>query len=58
MLTLTIEYERRVEVEKPPFAESLGSFIVRDFREPLVKTRESREIIQQIYTLEPTRPVS
>jgi LPXTG-motif cell wall-anchored protein len=52
-LTLTIEYEPGVVVEKPPFGESLGSFVIRDFREPVGKVREGREVMQQIYTLEP-----
>ena len=55
VLTLTIEYENGVRIEKPPFGTSLGSFMVRDFHEPLVKTRNGREIMQQIYTLEPMR---
>ncbi len=53
VLTLTIEYEQGVEIEKPPFGVSMGSFLVRDFHEPLTKTRNGREIIQQVYTLEP-----
>jgi len=53
VLTLTIEYEQGVEIEKPPFGASMGSFLVRDFHEPLTKTRNGREIIQQVYTLEP-----
>jgi len=53
-LTLTIDAAAGVVVEKPPFGTSLGSFLIRDFREPLAKTRDGREIIQQIYTLEPT----
>ena len=55
VLMLTIEYETGVRIEKPPFGASLGSFVVRDFHEPLVKTRDGREIMQQIYTLEPIR---
>ena len=31
----------------------MGSFVVRDFHEPLPKIRNGREIIQQVYTLEP-----
>jgi hypothetical protein len=53
VLTLTIEYEQGVEIDKPPFGASMGSFLVRDFHEPLAKTRNGREIIQQVYTLEP-----
>lgn len=54
VLTLTIEYEQGVQVEKPPFGSSLGGFMIRDFREPLPKIRNGWEIIQQAYTLEPT----
>jgi hypothetical protein len=54
VLTLTIEYEPGVEVEKPPFGTSLGSFLISDFHEPLLKTKSGRNIIQQVYTLEPT----
>ncbi len=54
-LTLTIEYEKGVTVRKPPFGESMGDFLIRDFREPLPKIQGDREIVQQIYTLEPTR---
>ncbi len=53
VLTLTIDYEPGVQVEKPPFGASMGSFLVRDFHEPLTKTRNGREIMQQVYTLEP-----
>jgi hypothetical protein len=55
VLTLTIDYEKGVEIEKPPFGASVGGFLVRDFNEPLGKTRNGREIIQQVYTLEPMR---
>jgi len=54
-LTLTIDYESGVVIDKPPFGDALGDFIVRDFREPLPAVKNHREIIQQIYTLEPTR---
>jgi hypothetical protein len=54
VLTLTIDAESGVKVEKPLFGATLGSFLVRDCREPLPKTRENREITQQVLTLEPT----
>ena len=54
-LTLTIDYQKDVTVEKPPFGESMGDFIIRDFREELPQARDDRKIIQQVYTLEPTR---
>lgn len=54
-LTLTIDSEQGVKIQKPPFGESLGDMIIRDFREPLPETKGKREIVRQIYTLEPTR---
>ena len=37
-LTLTLEYESGVQVDKPPFGEAVGDFNIRDFREPLPET--------------------
>ena len=54
VLTLTIDSEEGVAVEKPPFGSTLGGFTIRNFREPLPKISNGREVIQQIYTLEPT----
>jgi hypothetical protein len=54
VLTLTIDSERGVEVEKPPFGDELGDFKIRDSHEPPPKTREGREIAVRIITLEPT----
>lgn len=53
-LTLTIDYEQGVALEKPAFGSELGAFTIRDFREPLPKIAGGRETLQQIYTLEPT----
>ncbi|MBI2479853.1 MAG: hypothetical protein HYV60_14835 [Planctomycetia bacterium] len=53
-LTLTVDHEQGVEVTMPPFGESIGNFIIRDFREPLPETRDQRQVVRQIYTLEPT----
>ena len=55
ILTLEIDYERDVKIVKPPFGESIGDFIIRHWRETLPETTGSREILRQIYTLEPTR---
>jgi hypothetical protein len=55
VLTLTIDYRQGVTVRKPPFGEALGDFIIRDFREPLPRIQGDREILEQVYTLEPTR---
>ena len=54
LLTLTIDSEEGVVVEKPPFGSTLGGFKIRGLREPLRKIQNGREVIQQIYTLEPT----
>ena len=54
VLTLTIDAEEGVAVEKPPFGSTLGGFTIRNLREPLPKISNGREVIQQIYTLEPT----
>ncbi|MEM9645589.1 MAG: hypothetical protein AAF989_11410, partial [Planctomycetota bacterium] len=54
-LTLTIRAEKGVRVEKPPFGESLGDFLIRDFHEPLPEIDDNVDVIQQVYTLEPTR---
>ncbi len=53
-LTLTITAESGVEVTMPPFGQSMGDFIIRDFYEPLAKTDNGKQILQQVYTLEPT----
>ena len=55
-LTLRLEYEPGVEIRKPRFGQSLGDFIIRDFREPLPRLDNGRQVLEQIYTLEPTRP--
>lgn len=54
VLTLVIEAEQGVKVNKPPFGESLGAFIIRDYHESLPEIRDGRRIIRQTYTLEPT----
>jgi len=53
-LILTVDHEQGIEVELPPFGEAMGEFIIRDFREPLPVTRDQRQLVRQIYTLEPT----
>jgi hypothetical protein len=54
LLTLTIDAEEGVVVQKPPFGSTLGGFNIRGCREPLPKISNGHEVIQQIYTLEPT----
>ena len=53
-LTLTIVAEDGVDVTLPPFGQSLGDFIIRDFYEPLAKTTDGKQELRQVYTLEPT----
>lgn len=53
-LTLTIRSEPGVEVTKPPFGESVGEFLIRDYHEPLPTTDGNINVTRQIYTLEPT----
>lgn len=53
-LTLTVTTEADVRVEMPPFGDSMGEFIIRDFYEPLKKTADGKQVQQQVYTLEPT----
>jgi hypothetical protein len=53
-LTVTMEYEPGITVEKPPFGESIGDFLILDFREPLPQVVDKNEVVKQVYTLEPT----
>jgi hypothetical protein len=53
-LTVEIDHAEGVKVQKPEFGEALGEFILRDFREPMPRVKDDRQIIQQIYTIEPT----
>ena len=55
VLTLTIRAAAGVEVEKPPFGEAVGDFLVRDFHEPLPEKQDKVTILRQQYTLEPVR---
>jgi hypothetical protein len=54
-LTLEIAYPQGITVHKPEFGSALGEFVIRDFREPLPRVDGDRQILQQFYTLEPTR---
>ena len=54
VLTLTVTADDKVTVDMPPFGESLGDFIIRDFYEPPPKSADGKQIRQQVYTLEPT----
>lgn len=52
-LTITINAAEGIEVTPPPFGESIGGFLVRDFHEPLPELRDGRQIRKQVYRLEP-----
>lgn len=53
--TLTVEAVKGVDVRMPPFGDSIGGFIIRNFRQPVPEMIESRQVIRQIYELEPAR---
>jgi hypothetical protein len=54
-LTLRIETTGAVQLQKPEFGKAIGDFLVRDFHERLPRVENGREILEQVYTLEPTR---
>jgi len=54
-LTVTVMAKADVDVQLPPFGEAMGDFVILDFREPLVEVRDDRQVIRQVYTLEPPR---
>ena len=52
-LTLTVTAEQDVDIELPPFGQSMGEFVIRDFHEPVPKSVDGKQVLQQVYTLEP-----
>jgi hypothetical protein len=56
-LTLSIESDEGVKVQKPDFGSTLagGALAIRNCREPLPKIHNKRQTIELIFTLEPTR---
>ena len=54
-LALEIAYAQGIAIRKPERGSTLGDFIIRDFREPPPRIEGDLQILQQIYTLEPTR---
>ena len=54
-LTLRIEAAAGVQVRKPNLKGSIGDFVIRDFRQPLPRVDEDREIFERVYALEPTK---
>jgi hypothetical protein len=54
-LTIEIEYPQGIAIRKPEFGSALGEFVIRDFREPMPRVHDDRQIVQKIYTLEPMR---
>ena len=47
VLTLTIRAAAGVEVEKPPFGEAVGDFLVRDFHDPVPEKQGEVTILRQ-----------
>ena len=54
-LRLTIRAEKGVRIDKPPFGQAFGEFLIRDFHEPLSSVDGNLEITRQVYVLEPTQ---
>lgn len=52
-LTLTVTAEPEVDVQLPPFGQSMGEFVIRDFHEPVPKSVDGKQVLQQVYNLEP-----
>jgi len=53
--TLTVEAEEGVDVTMPPFGNSLGDFVIRNYRKPMPEVRDRHRVIRQVYELEPVR---
>ena len=54
-LTIEIAYARGITIHKPEFGSVIDDFKIRDFHEPPPRAKGDRQILRQIYTLEPTR---
>jgi hypothetical protein len=54
-LTVEVAYTTGIALHKPVFGSSLSDFTILDFREPMPKVQGDREVLRQVYTLEPTR---
>jgi len=54
-LSITLDAAQGVTLRKPLFGQALGDFTIRDFHEPLPEERGDRQIVRQVYTLEPTK---
>jgi len=54
-MTLSIESEPGVKVDKPVFGESIGEFRIVGTRESLPQINNRRHVFRQTLTLEPTR---
>lgn len=52
-LTLTVTAADKVDVRMPPFGQSMGEFVIRDFHEPNPRMADGKQVLQQVYTLEP-----
>jgi len=54
-MTLSIDYRQGVTIEQPEFAEAIGDFRIVDLCLLEPQIRDDREIVEQVFTLEPTR---
>ncbi|MFH0946749.1 MAG: hypothetical protein V2A76_16260 [Planctomycetota bacterium] len=53
VLTLSVDADEGVEVDLPPFGDSIGGFLVVSFREELPRIENGRRHLAQVYRLEP-----
>ena len=54
-LTITVRTNQGIRVTMPPFGESIGDFVIRDFYESPPNSDGHDLILTQVYALEPTR---
>ena len=52
-LRLMVQADERVEVDLPPFGDSIGGFVVRSFQEALPVIEQGQRLLGQTYRLEP-----
>lgn len=52
-LTVTLDVDSKLDVELPPFLESVPGFLIRSFREDPPRLKGNRRISRQVYRIEP-----
>ncbi len=54
-MTLTFDYVQGVTVEQPEFAEAIGDLRILEVEQIEPRVQDDREVVEQIFTLEPTK---